>query len=137
MAYHNNNHFEIIYSKHVNINNVHIVKKIKDIPINKNIKNKDIKLKGSSFKNNYVEINNKTSNLLYDEISTFLLSILEHEKEIKLLEIQNPNWHYNQILSKFDLNYPKRLKGKDSSLMEKRKNFRKCISSYKIIDYVY
>ena len=40
MAYHNNNHFEIIYSKCVNINNVCIVKKIQDIPINKNIKNK-------------------------------------------------------------------------------------------------
>lgn len=36
MTFHDNNHFEIIYSKHVNINNVCIVKKIKDIPINKN-----------------------------------------------------------------------------------------------------
>ena len=56
-----------------------------------------------------------------------------NEKEINELKIQNKNWHYNQILSKFDLKYPKRLEDKNiSNILEKRKSFRKCIDTYKI-----
>ena len=60
------------------------------------------------------------------------MSIEKYSKEIKLLQIQNPKWHYNQILSKFDLKYPSRLEGKDSTSIEKRKRFRKYIETYKL-----
>ena len=48
--------------------------------------------------------------------------------------MQNPKWHYNQILSKFKLKYPSRLEGKDINVIEKRKHFRKIVENYKL-DY--
>ena len=60
------------------------------------------------------------------------MSIEKYSKEIKLLQIQNPKWHYNQILSKFKLKYPSRLEGKDINVIEKRKNFRKIVENYKL-----
>ena len=49
------------------------------------------------------------------------------------LQAQNPNWHYNQILSKFDLRYPKRLEGNENKQLEKRRNFRK---NANLIDWI-
>ena len=51
-----------------------------------------------------------------------------------VLKFQNPNWHYNQILSEFNLKYSKRLEDKNSNISAKRKNFIKCIDSYKLDD---
>ena len=65
-----------------------------------------------------------------------------NEKEIKDLQLQNINWHYNQILSKFELKYTKRLEDKSISTLEKEKileNILKIINQIIIIiiDYVF
>ena len=61
----------------------------------------------------------------YEDISGY-------EKEIKLLQIQNPKWHYNQILSKFKLQYPERIQGNDQLSVDRPKRFRKYLNIYKL-----
>ena len=131
MNYHNNYHFELIYSRNENVEENTLYKKFSEIKKQNICKKNNIKITGENFETNYVEINNPNSKYLYDEIYDFLYSIKLNEKEINELKIQNKNWHYNQILSKFDLKYPKRLEDKNiSNILEKRKNFRKCIDTY-------
>ena len=132
MNYHNNYHFELIYSKNEMVEENTLYNSISEIEMPYIYKKNNIKITGTNFETNYVEINNLNSKNLYDEIYNFLLSIKQNEKEIHDLELQNKNWHYNQILSKFELIYPKRLEDKSISTMEKRKNFRKCIELYKL-----
>ena len=130
MSFHNNNHFDSIYSIHQNLNNIVLINDIDNIKINSSFDNIDIKVSGTYFKNDYIDCRYPYSKDFYNEIYQFLLSINDNKKEILELQIQNPNWHYNQILSKFNLKYPKRLEGEDNKNLEKRKNFRKCIENY-------
>ena len=130
LSYHNNNHFDLLYAAKENLSSNVLYESFQDIKINQSFEKSQIKLSGTEFNNNYVKCNFINAKNLYDEIFIFLLSISKYEKEIKNLQLQNPKWHYNQILSKFDLIYPKRMEGKDSSAVEKRKNFRKYIESY-------
>ena len=130
LSYHNNDHFDLIYSKNEYLPTNTLYKSIKNIKINENIKKESLKITGTKFTNNYVKGNFKNSPNLYNEIANFLFSIKELENEINDLQRQNPNWHYNQILSKFDLKYPKRLEGKDKNSLEKKKNFRKYLDNY-------
>jgi len=132
LEYHNNNHFNIIYSKNEALDKCNLFSSIKDVKINSNFNFKDIHIEGEKLNSKYVEINMQSSHILYDEIALFLFSIKENKKEIDKLVKQNPNWNYNYILSKFNIIYPKRLIGKDSKLQDKRKAFRKYIDSYKL-----
>ena len=120
LRFHNNNHFDILYSKDEQENQKNLVKSIIDIKVKDKINIKDIKIEGNEFNNKYVETTLRPSKNLYDEIALFLFSIMEHKKEIELLQIQNPEWHYNQILSKFKLKYPKRLEGNTIANQEKK-----------------
>ena len=74
------------------------------------------------------------NNNLYNEIFDYLYSISLHKTEIEILKLQNPKWHYNQILSKFNLKYPDRMEGNEIRNIEKRKNFRKLVENYKLDD---
>ena len=120
LRFHNNNHFDILYSKDELENQMNLVNSIIDIKIMDNINIKDIKIEGKEINNKYVETAMKPSNNLYDEIALFLFSIIENKEEIDLLKIQNPHWHFNQILSKFKLKYPKRLEGNTPAIQEKK-----------------
>ena len=132
LCYHNNNHFNILYSINENNENVALYESLKSFNVKKiNYKNK-VKKIGVKFARNYVEIKNKSSTSFYDEIYEFLSSIESYSESIKALELQNPNWHYNQILSKFELKYPERILGKENKQLEKRRNFRKQCENYKI-----
>ena len=121
LNYHNNNHFDILYSKDELENHKFLVKSLIDIKVKDKINIKDIKIEGKEFNNKYVETTLKPSKNLYDEIALFLFSIMEHKEEIEKLKLQNPQWHYNQILSKFKLKYPKRLEGNTIATQEKKK----------------
>ena len=132
LSFHNSNHFDLIYSIHENIENHILYEKLNDININPIIDKNKIKVSGTEFKNIYVETKNRASLYFYDEIANYLLSIQNHKEEIQALCIQNPNWHYNQILSLIPLKYPKRLEGNDTSVNEKRYTFRKNCLNYKL-----
>ena len=134
LEFHNNNHFNIIYSKKEDMNNCNLFSSIDDLKINNNFNFNDIQIEGEKLNTNYVEVNMQSSTTLYDEIALFLFSIKEHKEEIDKLSLQNPSWNYNYILSKFNIIYPNRLIGSDSKLQEKRKAFRKYLDSYKLDD---
>ena len=73
-------------------------------------------------------------------IFDYLYNISINNNEIEKLKLQNSNWHYNQILSKFNIKYPIRNEGKEVSNFEGRKNFRKrlkIINQMIIIDYAF
>ena len=132
LEYHNNNHFNVLYSKNEELDKCNLFSSIKDLKINSNFDFKNIHIEGEKINSKYVEINMQSSKTLYDEIAIFLFSIKENKKEIEKLVEQNPNWNYNYILSKFKIIYPNRLLGSDSRLQDKRKAFRKYIDSYKL-----
>ena len=122
LSYHTNYHFELIYSTQENQQDNILYESINDIKLNKKISKDDINLTGQCFKNYYVECRSENMKNLYNEIYQFLLSISGYEKEIKLLQIQNPNWHYNQILSKFNLQYPERMQGNEQLILINEKD---------------
>ena len=92
-----------------------------------NIQN--IKSEGTKLENKYVQSNFKSSSSLYDEISNYLKSIQKYEIEINKKK-EHPLWHYNQILSLFNIKYPKRMLGKNQINDKKRQLFRKEASKY-------
>ena len=135
LEFENNNHFNIIYSKQEekeNIKNSNFASSIKDIKINTKFNFKNLNIEGEKLNSNYVECKLQSSKVLYDEIAMFLFSIKENKSEIDKMVIQNPNWNYNYILSKYNIFYPKRLQGKDSKLNDKRQAFRKYQNTYKL-----
>ena len=132
LSFHDNNHFDLIYSNHEILENHTLYENLKDVKLNENLDKNNIKLSGTAFKNIYVETKNRASLNLYEEISNYLQSILDHKQEINALCLQNPNWHYNQVLSLIPLKYPTRLEGHGSSLNEKRYAFRKTCLNYKL-----
>ena len=70
--------------------------------------------------------------MLYDEIAIYLKSIQKHEIEIKKQINKHPKWHYNQILSLFNIKYPERMKGKSAAEGKQRTNFGKEAARYKL-----
>ena len=132
LEYRDNNHFNIIYSKEDDSDNISLVCSPKDLKVNYNINLKNIQIECENINNKYVETNMHSTKFLYDELAIFLFSIKEHQDEIKKLIEQNPDWNYNYILSKFNIKYPHRLEGKDSKSHDKRKAFRKYLNSYKL-----
>ena len=46
----------------------------------------------------------------------------------------HPKWHYNQILSLFNIKYPERMKGKSAAEGKQRTNFRKEAARYKLVE---
>ena len=63
LNYHNNYHFELIYSIHEQVTENTLYKSFSKINLEHNIKKNNIKITGISFKNNYVEINNLSSQI--------------------------------------------------------------------------
>ena len=114
LSYHNNNHFDILYSVNEKDADFALYESLNTLHINKEIYQNNIKKSGIEFNIKYIEIKNRASPILYDEIYNFLKSIEANKNEIMALQAQNPNWHYNQILSKFALRYPKRLEGNEN-----------------------
>ena len=92
----------------------------------------NIKYQGNLFNNNYVKTNFKGRENLYDEISDFLKSKQKYETDINIAKKNHPKWHDNQILSLFNLKYPKRMTGNSQSEIEKRKMFRKELVNFKL-----
>ena len=57
-------------------------------------------------------------------------SIQKYELEINKKKLEHPLWHINQILALFNIKYPKRMLGKNSTDDKKRQIFRKQASKY-------
>ena len=130
LSYHNNNHFDLIYDKKINLDSSSQKKNIKKLKIENSVSKLNIKYQGKLFNNKYVPTQFKGSDCLYDEISDFLKSKQKYENDIILEKIKHPKWHENQILSLFNLKYPDRMVGKSQSSLEKRKLFRKELNKY-------
>ena len=131
LSYHTNYHFDLIYSKKEDQSNIAVYNNFEEIIINDEINKDNVKISGVNFSNKYVNIRNNNNNL-YNEIFDYLYSISINNNEIEKLKLQNPNWHYNQILSKFEIKYPVRMEGKDQTNTERRKKFRKMAENYKL-----
>ena len=132
LEYHNNNHFNLLYDKNINLNYEEKGIKNTNLYINNNSTPEDIKYQGNLFTNKYVLTRYKGNENLYDEISNFLKSVQKHENEITIQKKNHPKWHINQILSLFDLNYPSRMAKKSDSNAQQRRIFRKEVSKYKL-----
>ena len=132
VSYHNNNHFDLIYDKKFKLDNSSIIKNIKNFKIENKVSKLNINYQGNIFKNSYVKTKFKGSEIFYDEISNFLKSKQKYENDINLQKKKHPNWHENQILSLFNLNYPDRMCDKSPASIEKRKVFRKELKNYKL-----
>ena len=130
MEYQINYHFNLIYSKKKEP--IGLYENIESININPSFKSSDINLNNKKLSFDYIETKFLGSNKFYDEFARFLLSIKENEEEIKILSKQNPNMHYNQILSYCKLNYPKRLEGNNPNISKKRQTFRNYLKTYKL-----
>ena len=132
LSYKNNNHFDLLYEYNNLIKNPILYKSYDKIIIKKDINKNKIKSEGTKFENKYVLCKFKSSEKLYDEIAIYLKSIQKHEIEIKKQINKHPKWHYNQILSLFNIKYPERMKGKNAAEGKQRTNFRKEAARYKL-----
>ena len=125
LSYHNNNDFDLIYDKSFNLESSNLIQNIKDLKIENKISRLNIKYQGNLFDNNYVKTNLKGSENLYNEISDCLKSKPKYETDINIEKKNHPKWHENQILSLFNLKYPKRMNGNNKNEIEKGRVFRK------------
>ena len=125
LSFHNNNHFDLLYGEENNNRNSCIADNIESIKLNKNKQKEPIKISGIKLYQNYVETNFTNTKNLYDEISEYLKSIQKNSFEIEQKQKENPRWHYNQILSLFDIHYPERMRGRDKSSLNKKKLLEK------------
>ena len=74
LEFENNNHFNIIYRKQEekeNIKNSNLVSSIKDIKINTKFNFKNLNIEGEKINSNYVECKLQSSKVLYDEKAMF------------------------------------------------------------------
>ena len=131
MEYQINYHFNLIYSKKIKKIEP-LYDNISNLNINSNFNSSDINLKNKKLSFDYIETKFIGSKKFYDEFANFLLSIKEHENEIEKLSKQNPNMHYNQILSYCNLKYPKRLEGNNQNILKKKQTFRSYLNKYKL-----
>ena len=130
LLYENDSHFELLYDKNIVIQNSKLYHSFDNIKVNKYLNTNNIKSEGIKFANTYVQCKFKASSNLYDEISNYLKSIQKYENEIKEKQKDHPLWHINQIISLFNIKYPKRIQGKTSTDEKKRQLFRKEASKY-------
>ena len=75
VAYHNNNHFDLIYDKKFILDSSSQKQNIKELKIENSVSKLNIKYQGKLFNNKYVPTQYKGSDCLYDEISDFLKQI--------------------------------------------------------------
>ena len=132
LNYKDNNHFDLLYDKNINIENSHLYDNYNYIKINPYIDNKNIKTEGTKFENKFVKCKFISSQSLYDEISIYLKSIQKYEKDIEKKKKEHPKWHINQILSLFNIKYPNRMSEKNSNSDKKRQIFKKEATKYKL-----
>ena len=111
MLYKDNNHFDLLYDKNINLDKSILNDNINNLNINKEIKKEKINIEEIKLENEYVNCNFKSSEKLYDEILNYLKSKQKYENEIKIKQLIHKNWHYNQILALFDIKYPSRMIG--------------------------
>ena len=107
LNYKDNNHFDLLYDKNINIENSHLYDNYNNVKINPYIDNKNIKTEGTKFGNKYVKCKFISSQSLYDEISIYLKSIQKYEKYIEKKKKEHPKWHIKQILLLFSSPYNK------------------------------
>ena len=134
LEYVNNNHFNLLYDKDIKINIEEKNKLSKKLIVNNKISKNNIQYEGEKFNIKYVLVNYKSSQNIYDEISNYLKSIQKYEKEIEIQIKNHPNWHRNQILALFNLDYPERISSNSVENKEKRRIFRKEAEKY-ILDH--
>ena len=132
LAYHNNNHFDLLYDKNTNLEFKEKEVGELRINLNKNNAKQNIAYSGNIFCNKYVKTKYKGGEFIYDEISNFLKSLEKYKVDINLQKQNHPNWHINQIYSMFNLDYPERMRGKEGSNSDKRRRFRKEVEKYKL-----
>ena len=132
LHYLNNNHFNLLYDKNIELNKQE--KKFEALSIkNKKNNTKDIiKYEGKKFSNNYVLTKYKGGETIYDEISNYLKSIQKNENLINIQKNNHPKWHINQIYALFNLEYPERLSNQSDNNKDKRRIFRKEAEKYKL-----
>ena len=71
LNYKDNNNFDLLYDKNINIENSHLYDNYNNVKINPYIDNKNIKTEGTKFENKYVKCKFISSQSLYDEISIY------------------------------------------------------------------
>ena len=64
LKYHNNNHFDLLYSNEGLNNNISLANSYKEIMVKDKIKITDIKLERVKFNNEYIETNTPNTNIL-------------------------------------------------------------------------
>ena len=72
LLYKDNNHFDLLYDKNINLDKAILNDNFKNLHLNKEIKKDKINIEGIKLKNKYVICNFKSSEKLYDEILNFL-----------------------------------------------------------------
>ena len=132
LLYKNNNHFDLLYDSNNLIQNQILYESYDKINIKKDINKNKIKSEGTKFESKYVLCKFKSSEMLYDEIANYLKSIQKYDTQIKKEINIHPKWHYNQILSLFNIKYPERMVGQNEAKGKQRKNFRKEAEKFKL-----
>ena len=125
--YINNNHFNLLYSKNYNIENICLFENLKDIKSKKNYK---IKYIGEKLKYEYVECAFYNSKNIYNEIYNYLQSINLNKNLIEKKIKKYPKMSYNQALSFFDIKYPERMDKKIKNYIKLRQRFRKIAAKF-------
>ena len=125
--YINNNHFNLLYSKKYNLDNICLIENLKDI---KKPKNKEISFEGKTFNFEYTDSSFYSSKNIYNEINNFLRSIKLNKASIENKIKKYPKMDYNQILSFFDIKYPERMDSKVKNYSKLRQRFRKIASKF-------
>ena len=82
-------------------------------------KNIIVKFSGEEYNSKYIETNINENKYIYDDIYKHLKSINNNISEINKIKSKYPKMHINQILSKFNIYYPKYLNGKDIRIIKK------------------
>ena len=132
LLYKNNNHFDLLYDSNNLIQNQILYESYDKINIKKDINKNKIKSEGTKFESKYILCKFKSSEMLYDEIANYLKSIQKYDTQIKKEINIHPKWHYNQILSLFNIKYPERMVGQNEAEGKQRKNFRKEAEKFKL-----
>ena len=101
----NNNHFNLLFDKNVNLGISKLYDNYNSIKINYDMNIQNINSEGTKLENKYVQCNFKSSSSLYDEISNYLKSIQKYEIEINKKTKEHQLCHYNQILQLFKIKY--------------------------------
>ena len=127
--YINNNHFNLLYSKNFNLDNICLFENLKDIKKGNNI---EINFEGKKLNFDYIDSSYYSSENIYNELYIYLRSIKLNKDAIDRKKKQYPKMDYNQILSYFDIKYPERLDIKVKNYSKLRQRFRKIVKKFEI-----